>query len=99
MEVLTYPMIGLLSLLRSRVAVADEQEVVWWKQVFISFLKKIRAQRRAEDVKYQEKEAKRQCIHQYSLKEVPHAAPVHQGVGGCGKAVSQGIQHVTSSGR
>ena len=81
MESLTYPMIGLLSLVRSRVALADEQEVVWWKQVFISFFKKLRAQRRAEDEEYQEKEAKRQRIQQNSMKEVSRAAPVNQGSG------------------
>ena len=90
MEVLTYPMIGLLSLVRSRVAVADEQEVVWWKQVFISFSKKIRAQRRAEEVEYQEKEAKHQRIHQDSMKEVPHAAPVNQGLGDAAKRSAKG---------
>ena len=90
MEVLTYPMIGLLSLVRSRVAVADEQEVVWWKQVFISFSKKISAQRRAEDVEYQEKEAKRQRIHQDSMKDVPHAAPVNQGLVDAAKRSAKG---------
>ena len=80
-EVLTYPMIGLMALVRARVQAADDQEVAWWKQVFVTFSKKIRALRRAEDEAFRENEAKRQRVTNDPSDAAIGAVPVIKTVG------------------